>query len=83
MRVYVKSDDMKLPIILAVPTSAIGWRWIWRMANKRAKPENTPAISEETAQKLAKAVKKYVRENGHFDLVNIESADGDRVRIRI
>lgn len=83
MRIYVKSEDMKLPIILAVPTSAIGWRWIWRVVNKHAMPEDTPAISEETAQKLAKAVKRYVRKNGHFDLVNIVSADGERVRIRI
>lgn len=83
MRIYVKSDDMKRPIILAVPTSAIGWRWVWRLANRTAKADQAPPISEETAHKLAKAVKKYVRENGHFDLVNIESADGDRVRIRI
>lgn len=83
MRIYVKSDDMKRPIILAVPTSAIGWRWVWRMANRNAKPEKMPMISEETAQKLAKVIKKYVRQNGHFDLVNIQSADGDRVRIRI
>ncbi len=83
MRIYVKSEDMKLPIILAVPTSAIGWRWIWRLVNKHARPEDTPAISEETAEKLAGEIKKYVRKNGHFDLVNIESADGERVRIRI
>ncbi|MBR5949078.1 MAG: hypothetical protein IKZ82_10625 [Clostridia bacterium] len=83
MRIYVKSDDMKLPIVIAVPTSAIGWKWVWRMVNKNAKTDDAPVISEETAQKLAKAIKKYVRQNGHFDLVNIESADGDRVRIRI
>lgn len=83
MRIYVKSDDMKRHIIIAVPTSAIGWKWVWRMVNKNAKTDDAPAISEETAQKLAKAIKKYVRQNGHFDLVNIESADGDRVRVRI
>ena len=83
MRIYVKSDDMKLPIILAVPTSAIGWKWIWRIVNKNSKSDDAPPISEETAHKLAKVMKKYVRQNGHFDLVNIQSADGDRVRIRI
>lgn len=83
MRIYVKSEDMKRPIIIAVPTSALGWRWIWRTVNRHSKPDAAPAISEETAHKLAKAIKKYVRQNGHFDLVNIQSADGDRVRIRI
>ncbi|MBR4434952.1 MAG: hypothetical protein IKS90_02510 [Clostridia bacterium] len=83
MRIYVKADDMKLPIVMAVPTGAIGWRWIWRIINKNAKGDKAPIISEETAQKLAAAVKRYVRQNGHFYLVDITSADGDRVRIRL
>ena len=83
MRIYVKPDDMKRQIILAVPTSAIGWKWLWRLANRKAKADQAPPISEETARELAKAIKKYVRQNGHFDLVNVQSADGDRVRIRL
>ena len=83
MRIYIKSEDMKLPIIMAVPTSAIGWKWVWRALNRHASSEKAPVITEETAQKLAETIKKYVRQNGHFELVNIKSADGDRVRIRI
>lgn len=83
MRIYVKADDMKLPIVMAVPTSAIGWRWVWRFINKNVKEGDAPIISEETAHQLAAAVKRYVRQNGHFYLVDITSADGDRVRIRL
>lgn len=112
MRIYVKADDMKLPIVLLVPTSALGWSGIWRIVNKNARSAEkglkkpnadasdgtgtlpdpvataekgaaTSFLTEETAKALAKAIKKYVRKNGHFDLVNIKAADGSRIRIRV
>ena len=83
MRIYVKSDEQKLPIVMVIPTSAIGWRWVWRMMSGHSSSNDMPRITDETAREIAAALKYYVRKNGHFDLVNVRSANGDRIRIRV
>ena len=83
MRIYVKSDEQKLPKVMVIPTSAIGWRWVWRMMGGYSNSNDTPWITDETARELAAVLKSYVRKNGHFDFVNVRSANGDRIRIRV
>ena len=83
MRICVKSDEQKLPIVIVIPTSAIGWRWVWRMMGRHSNSNDTPWITDDTAREIAAVLKQYVRKNGHFDLVNVHSANGDRIRIRV
>lgn len=82
MRISMKSGEQKLPIHIIIPTSVVGWRWVWRLVN-HASSNYISLPTGDGARELAAFLKQYVRENGHFDLVNIQSANGDRILIRI
>ena len=50
--------------------------WILKVVAKEANDDID-------VKSLVKALKKYVKENGHFDLVNIVASDGTKIKIRI
>lgn len=82
--IYDKEEDRRIRFY--VPNSLLAARWIWRLAEKyggQGKGKNAFPLTPEQIRSLAVSLKQYVRRNGHFDLVNVESADGDRVHIRV
>lgn len=78
------SNDMKISIhdgesgkgfFLILPTRAIKWRFIWQYSKNA---ELYPVI-----KKSYKAIREYIKEHGHFTLMEVNSADGDKIHIRI
>ena len=68
-------------ISLPVPLSLAGSRLLWRAATKKggAGAEEAAAIGPEMVREL----RRYVRRNGHFVLVDIESHDGEIIKISV
>lgn len=77
MKIKIYDAESKKKLVFLFPVSAVKWRFIWRYTG--AEYKKYYKISKD----IYKALKKYVRENGHFDLVDVDSNDGDRVKIRI
>ena len=65
-------------LCLPVPLGIARWRFIWRFLPEEA-GRYAPA-----AAKLVRALKQYKRENGSWNLVEVNAADGNtRVEIKV
>ena len=82
MRILVYEKEGNHRIRLYLPNGLLSSRFIWRMVGKYGSKNALP-MSAEQLRELTLNLRRYVRENGHIDLVQVESADGDRVHIRI
>ena len=82
MRITVKSSGMRRFTIF-LPTGMIFSPTLLRlgMGIGRKYTSTVPDISKEDLQLLCKAIKQVKRRYGHYELVSVESSDGDLVRI--
>ena len=70
-------------LYLILPLRAIKWKWI---STALASGDNVSIDYREFHQKIIEAydaIKAYVKKNGHFDFVKVDTRDGTHVRIRI
>lgn len=84
MKVHIKDGETKRKFSLWVPTSILKWKWIYSLIIKYSKDDTSKKITnliKNNSKKFYKILKKYIKANGHFTLVDIESADGDIVKI--
>lgn len=83
MRIQVKSKDANLDIPL--PTSMLTSPMVSRIVLKavRKKEEDLSWLTPELVEGLQKTLKSWIRRNGHFMLVEVESADGEIVKIKL
>ncbi len=74
MKIYIKAK----PVYLAfwIPLSALKWK----IATKYVTQEGW---TSDTLKRLYHAAKEYVRQYGHFTLVDVRSAEGERVIVKI
>ena len=79
MKIKVKQAD-GFRISLWMPIFFLKYKWVWRLMTKDNENlvENYPLILD-----AYKAVKSYKKDVGHFDLVDVETHDGDIVKIVI
>ena len=68
-------------ISIPVPLSLAGSRFLWNMVRKSDGPGAEAAAVFDP--EMTRELRKYIRKHGHFVLVDIESADGDIVKITI
>lgn len=68
-----------------VPASPKGWKLIWRAVSKFVKEEDKQTIDAVTPliDQLFDILKQEVKENGSFDLVEVDTYKGDHVLIRM
>lgn len=83
MRIQVKSEDVRLDIPL--PTSMLLSPWISRIVLRAVRKEDKDLswLTPELIAGLQKSLKSWIRRNGHFTLVEVESADGEIVKIKL
>ena len=82
MRIRIKSDERNLNIVL--PTKLIFGRWIVYLANtvgRKYAGEQMAAISPEALDALFKEFPRIKDHYGKWELVDIQSSDGESVKI--
>lgn len=100
MRVYIKSNEHKIPIAFAIPTRILLSKPCIKAACKALdKGQKTSAVSSGEcideavehdrasasvdAGKLARELRKLKRKNGWIVDIEVESADGEVVKLKI
>ncbi len=68
-----------------VPASPTGWKLIWKYISRYVKQEDKETIDAVTPliDPLFRILKQYAKENGHFDLVEVDTHKGDHILIRM
>ena len=64
-------------LFLPVPLWIARWHFIWRFL-----PEESQKYAP-IAKDLVRAMREYKRANGSWNLIEVDSTDGTRVRIRV
>ena len=59
------------------------WKPIVKAIAKDDNVQCDPELLNKMFKEAYSILKKYIKENGHFYLVDIQSGDGETVRIRI
>ena len=85
MKIIIK-NGWKKEFTLRIPTRLIKWKWIYSFGLKQISDEKTKQeimTFKENSSCFYKTIKKYIKENGQFTLVDIKSSDGEIVKIII
>lgn len=84
MKILVISKDLKHPIRLYFPTALLKSKFIWkRIIKKDAASDFDYDALHHTIKVGYKALVKFIKVNGHFDLVHIVDKDGEVIKIRV
>ena len=78
MRIKVISPEEKVKINISIPTVLIKSRLVLNSINKYAGVD----IDADIFRKMYKSLRSYIKENGHFNLVEVNSKDGNYIKIR-
>ena len=79
MRIKVISKEEKVRINLVLPTSLIKSKIILNKIKKYSGVD----LDINTFKNMYKVLKDYIKENGHFNLVEVISNDGEYIKIRV
>ena len=80
MWIKIRSHDGP-NISLPVPLTLAGSRFLWKMiANSDNPGADAAAVF---GPEMIKELRSFVRRNGHFVLVDVESSDGEIVKIKV
>ena len=84
MKIVVISPDMKHPIRLLFPTSFLKSRLMWKLIANNTKESSIDYKQVRLISHLIyRDLRKFVKRNGHFDVVNVTSTSGEQVTIRV
>ena len=82
MKIYIHEPEEEKDIRLTIPNGVI-FNKLGAMIAGKVIEENTQenTITKEQLKRLMKEIKRYVKQFGHFDLVDIETSDGNFLKI--
>ncbi len=86
MKIIIKDSEDKRRFFLLIPTRLIKWKWIYNIGAKHTNDEKSKQeiiTFRDNSKRFYKAIKGYIKENGHFTLVDVKSNDGSIVKIII
>ena len=79
MRIKVISKEEKVKINLVLPTSLIKSKIILNKIKNYSKVD----LDLNIFKNMYKVLKDYIKENGHFNLVEVITNDGEYIKIRV
>ena len=84
MKIYIHEPEEEKNIRLTIPNGVI-FNKLGAMIAGKVIEENTQenTITKEQLKRLMKEIKRYVKQFGHFDLVDIETSDGEIIKITL
>lgn len=82
MKIVIKDKKERKNIVLYFPLSFIKMPFVIKKLNS-SNNINLPEENKKLLNEIYKVLKRFVKENGHFNLVEINENNGDVVLIRI
>lgn len=82
MKIVIKDKKERKNVVLYFPLSFIKMPFVIKKLNS-SNNINLPEENKELLNIIYKVLKRFVKENGHFNLVEINENNGDVVLIRI
>lgn len=84
MLIRIKADGHNIHLWLptSLLKSRIGYNVVKNML-RHNQTESAMPISREQVVEMHTVIKRAIKEHGHFNLVEVESADGQKVLIRV
>ena len=82
MKIVIRDKKERKNVVLYFPLSFIKMPFVIKKLNS-SNNINLPEENKELLNKIYKVLKRFVKENGHFNLVEINENNGDVVLIRI
>lgn len=86
MKIRIKPHDTWFRLTLHLPLgllkSRLSARIIAEAMNENCTSKQVSEV-QETLKSTYRFIKDYIKKNGHFYLVDVESHDGDRVYVRV
>lgn len=85
MKIIVKADghNIRLWFPLSIVKSRIGYKAVNDVMVGKSDKESDNSLSREQVAEVYNILKRCVNNNGHFNLIEVESADGEKVLIRV
>lgn len=80
MKIYISRPRLKL--FFWVPTSILRWKWMWKKMVSCADYVEYDELVE-LLPSVVKGIKKYIKTNGHFYIVDVQATDGTKVKIKV
>ena len=80
MKVSISRPRLKL--FFWVPTSILRWKWMWKKIVSCADYVEYEEIVA-LLPFILKGLKKYIKNYGHFYLVDVVATDGTKVKIKV
>lgn len=80
MKISISRPRLKL--FFWVPTSILRWKWVWKKIVSCADYVEYEEIVA-LLPFILKGLKKYIKNCGHFYLVDVVATDGTKVKIKV
>lgn len=80
MKLHIKGSD-KFGFKIWLPTSLLKSKFVIKNIKKHSGTNIEPFIN--SLPIIYRALKQYIKKNGHFVLVDIESSDGYKIFIKV
>ena len=86
MKIKVKSEEMKLPLYILFPSALVravvcSRPAAYALARHLRQAEDLPPIPVKSIRKMQKTLRKCLKQHRGLTLVDVESADGSKVKI--
>ena len=81
MKVIIKEGRHR--ISLRLPTGFLKFRFVAKAIAKEIEGEIDPETLQKSIKTAYKGLKEYIKENGHFNLIEAKGSNGESVLIRL
>ncbi|MCR5079700.1 MAG: hypothetical protein K6B65_07280 [Bacilli bacterium] len=83
MKIYVKENERRLPLVLFFPLFFFKTGFVSRAIAKYAELDIDPKELKTNIRVAYKGLKAFIKENGHFNLVEVRQKDGGIILIKV
>ena len=81
MKIVIKEGKHR--ISLRLPTGFLKFRFVAKAIAKETEGDIDPKTLQKSIKTAYKGLKEYIKENGHFNLVEVKRDNGESVLIRL
>ncbi|MBQ9037391.1 MAG: hypothetical protein IJ115_08050 [Erysipelotrichaceae bacterium] len=85
MKIEVSTPGMAVPIKIVLPNSLMKSKLLWKIAESNSDWKDWETVRQYQPLMVAcyDALNRYIKDNGHFNLVEVSQPDGTKVIISL